>query len=128
MKPRNPFSHLFDWYANARERVQQYAARYPERIIAGMFIILLFAVAALLISKATHKNSYAGSIHFISDKLSLPHKPVTKPGHSLGSDMIDVLDAYREASAINPDSITAKDSLLLKEIDKDLNRILDEQD
>ncbi len=128
MKRRNPFSRSFDFYLDAREKVKLYAEKHPERIIAVMFIILLFAVAALLISKATHKNTYASSIYSISNKLSLPDQSRAKPGHSLGSDVMDLLGAYHQASSINPDSITPKDSLLLKEIDKDLNRILNEKD
>ncbi len=128
MKRRNLFSRSYELYREAREKVKSYADQHPERIIAAMFIILLFAVAAFLISKATHKNSYAGSIHTFSNKLSLPDKVNGKPGHSVGADVMDLLGAYHQASGINPDSITPEDSLLLKEIDKDLNRILDEKD
>lgn len=128
MKPRKDFKINPQLFTDLREKIKLYLERYPERVVAGMFIILLVAVAGLLLAKAMHQDTYSGSIDSISSKLRAPQKIKVNPGRSLSSEVMGVWQAYQQAQAINPDSITTKDSLLLKEIDKDLNSILDEKD
>ena len=91
-----------------------------------MFLILLLSVATLLISKASHKETYGSSIKSISSQINRPNS--IQQGKPITSEMMDILRIYGKASSINPDSITTQDSLMLKEIDKDINNILDEKD
>lgn len=127
MSKRNHFERLQELYSEIRVKTVLYKQKHPDKVIAGMFLILLLSVAVLLISKISHKNTYAGSIHSISNKIQIPKDSLKRPGKPIASEMMDILSIYGKARTINPDSITTKDSLLLKEINKDLNEILDEK-
>lgn len=126
MKQRNLFNRPMEIYSEKREKIKLYAEKHPERIIGAMFLILLIAVTAFLIMKATHKESRTSSLNEIFNRVSAPSaRPPEKP---MKAGILDLLSLYGKSKSINPDSLTLKDSLLIKEIDKDLNKILDEKD
>ncbi len=127
MSKRNLFERLQELYSDIRAKTFLYKQKHPDKVIAGMFLILLLSVAVLLMSKINHKDTYAGSIHSISNKMQVPKDSLKRPGKPIASEMMDIISIYGKARTINPDSITTRDSLLLKEIDKDLNKILDEK-
>lgn len=126
MRQRNLFSQVFGLYSDTREKIRLYAEKYPERIIGAMFLILLIAVTVFLITKATRKQDYRSSTRTLVSRLGAPSaKANIAP--ATGS-VLDLLSLYGKTKAINPDSLTLKDSLLIKEIDKDLKNILNEKD
>ena len=88
-----------------------------------MFLILLMSVTIFLITKATHEQSHRGSVTTLVKRISAP-TAAGKPSEPTTPDVIGLLGLYGKAKAINPDSLTLKDSLLLKEINRDLNKIL----
>ena len=128
MSKRNHFKRFQELYSDIRVKTILYKQKHPDKVIAGMFLILLLSVAVLLMSKISHKDTYAGSIHSFSNKIQVPKDSLKRPSKPIASEIMDILSIYGRTRAINPDSITTKDSLLLKEIDKDLNKILDEKD
>ncbi len=126
MKQRNPFNGIMGLYTGTREKVRLYAAQHPDKVIAAMFLILLVAVTIFLITKAIHQQNYNRSAGALLNRISAPAPlPAGKP---ITADILDLLTLYGKTKAINPDSLTLKDSLLLKEINRDLNKILDEKD
>lgn len=128
MRQRNLFNHLLELYADTGKKISLYAKEHPERVIGGMFLILLVSVAGLLISKAAHRETYSGSIHSISSKFSGTTSTQQMRGRPITADIMNLLTLYGKTRGINPDSLTLKDSLLLKEIDRGLNKILNEKD
>ncbi|PIQ20242.1 MAG: hypothetical protein COW65_16165 [Cytophagales bacterium CG18_big_fil_WC_8_21_14_2_50_42_9] len=126
MQQRNLFNQIKEFYSELRARFLIYKDKHPDRVIGAMFLILLLSVAILLISKASHKETYGSSIKSIRGQINQPNAiPQDK---TITSEMMDLLRVYGKASSINPDSLTAQDSLMLNEIDKDINKILDEKD
>jgi hypothetical protein len=126
MKQRNPFNGIMGLYTGTREKVRLYAGKQPDKVIAAMFLILLVAVTIFLITKATHPPNYNRSAGALLNRISAPVPPPA--GKPITADILDLLTLYGKTKAINPDSLTLKDSLLLKEISRDLNKILDEKD
>ncbi|KAA5539145.1 hypothetical protein [Adhaeribacter rhizoryzae] len=126
MKQRNPFNGMLGLYSGTREKVRLYAEKQPDKVIAAMFLILLVAVTIFLITKATHQQDYNRSAGALLNRISAPAPPPA--GKPITGDILDLLTLYGRTKAINPDSLTLKDSLLLKEINRDLNKILDEKD
>jgi len=125
MKQRNPFSPVLEFYSDTREKIIIYKEKYPERVIGLMFLILLVAVTIFLISKATRQDSYSGSAQTLVKRISAPTAAAAgKVGQPATTDVMSLLGLYGKAKSINPDSLTLKDSLLLKEINQDLNQIL----
>jgi len=125
MNKKNPFSPVQEFYSNTRGKIILYKEKYPERVIGLMFLILLVAVTIFLISKATHEDTYRGSAQTIVKRISAPTTAATvKQGKAVTTDVMSLLSLYGKAKAINPDSLDSKDTLLLKEINKDLNQIL----
>ena len=125
MKQRNPFSPVLEFYFDTREKIILYKEKYPERVIGLMFLILLIAVTIFLISKATHEDSYRGSAQTLVKRISAPTAAAPdKASKPITADVLGLLSLYGKANSINPDSLTLKDSLLLKEMNQDLNKIL----
>ncbi len=126
MSTKNPFSQVHDFFSDTREKIRLYAEKYPERVIAAMFFILLMAVTVFLITKATRKQEYRIST---KDLVSRVGAPTAKASIAPATgNILDLLSLYGKTKAINPDNLTLKDSLLLKEINQDLKNILNEKD
>jgi hypothetical protein len=126
MQQRNLFSQVHLFFSDTREKIRLYAEKYPERVIAAMFFILLIAVTTFLITKALRKESRSTSA---SDLFSRVGKPSARvPEKQSSANIIDLLSLYGKTKSINPDSLTLKDSLLIKEINQDLKNILNEKD
>ena len=126
MKQRNPFNGMLALYTSTREKVRLYVEQQPDKLIAAMFLILLVAVTIFLITKATHQQNYNRSAGTLLNRMSAPAP--TPAGKPITADILELLTLYGKTKAINPDSLTLKDSLLLKEINRDLNKILNEKD
>jgi len=75
------------------------------------------------------KETHSSSVNALAKRISAPTAAATvKPSQTITADVIGLLGLYGKAKAINPDSLTLKDSLLIREIDKDLKNILHEKD
>lgn len=122
MSTKNHFSQLQELFFDLREKAIRYKESYPERIIGAMFLILLVAVTIFLITKATRQQSHSGSANRLLGRISAPAP--TPPDKPIAADIMGLLGLYGKARGINPDSLTLKDSVLLKEINQDLNNIL----
>ncbi len=122
MSTKNPFNQVHEFYLNTRDRIILFKEKYPERVIGIMFLILLVAVTIFLISKASHENIYKGSAKTLFKRISAPTGVAS--GKPATTHVIGLLSLYGKANALNPDSLTLRDSLLLKEINKDLKQIL----
>jgi len=122
MNRKNPFKHPEELFFGLRQKVIGYRQQYPERIIAGMFLILLLALTIFLITKLTHPQSHKASATTLLKRMSIHKIPqATWPG---STDVTGLLSLYGKTRSIHPDSLTLKDSLLLREINNDLNKIL----
>lgn len=121
MNKRNLFKQMAEFFFGLREKIILFKQKHPERIIAGMFLILLVALAIFLVTKFTHKQSYKASATTLINRFHAP--AATSPG-TIPTDVMSLVSLYAKTKTINPDSLTLKDSLLLKEINKDLNKIL----
>lgn len=127
MLRRKDFKQPQELFFNIRDRIKLYTEQRPERVIAIMFLILLLSVIGLLIRNAVRSKGYQSSITSIYKELDRKNPPRLKPHRPLTSEMLSLMNIWSKASSIDPNSLTEKDTLLLKEIDKDLNRMWHEK-
>ncbi|PSR51922.1 hypothetical protein AHMF7605_28860 [Adhaeribacter arboris] len=122
MNRRNLFRQAVEFLLSTRQRIIIYRSKYPERIIAGMFLILLVAITIFLIRKVSHKQSHKATATTLINRISAADaSTATKP---VTTDLMNLVGLYSKAKSINPDSLTLNDSLVLKEINNDLKKIL----
>ena len=124
---KRDFKETSGLFSSKKKEFETYTRNHPRKVIAAMFLILLVAVTTLLISRLFNRKSYAASIgRFYSEMDSNSQK--TQLGKKSNTDgLIELYQLNGKLKQINPDSITAKDSLLLLEIETDLNNIIDEK-
>lgn len=100
------------------------ARRYPKATVGMMFATMCCTVVWLL----TSDPSSAGSgVNAAIDSLYAKATP-PETQRPLTADILTLLHLYASVSAIDPDSLTARDSTLLKGIDEQLNSIIYEND
>lgn len=123
------FNRIGGLYSRIKARAMLYADQHPKTVIAAMFFILLSAVTGLLVTRSMNRQGYGSEIDKIYAQINAGANPQKKMKRPITSEILDMLSIYNRAKAINPDSLTAEDSVLLKEIDDDLNKIIaDEKD
>ncbi|WP_276499844.1 hypothetical protein [Pontibacter litorisediminis] len=117
MRRRINFKHLRRWLARK-------ARQYPKAAIGAMFASMCCGLGWLLASEPdTVRAEPTHAISRLYAKASTPERQ-----RPLMADMFALVHLYTSVSAIEPDSLTAADSTLLKGIDEQLNSIIHEKD
>jgi len=114
-------------FSSNKKRFEIYTRDNPRKVIAAMFLILLIAVTALLVSRLFNRKGYGASLDRIYLEMESTNQNPKLAKRPTNADMLKLYELNGKMKEINPDSITAKDSLLLKEIESDLNKIIDEK-
>ncbi|WP_181308816.1 hypothetical protein [Rufibacter sp. XAAS-G3-1] len=128
MWKRRDFKEVVGQYSSKKEKVKLYAKDNPRKVIAAMFLILLISVTALLISRLFNRKGYGASIDRIFSEVDSGNQQVQLRKKSTTAELVELYQLKGKLNHINPDSIMTKDSLLLREIESDLNNIIDEKD
>lgn len=118
---RKAFKQFRDWSSHKREKGRVWADRHAGGVICFMFCVMVSGVLWLLITSNMRDRSTLDSLRTLSSGLQkgLQGTPVT-------TDVLEALRLYSRVQHINPDSLTARDSTFLKEIDQQLNSIIHE--
>lgn len=121
MSKRRSFNELLASFSTLKEKGKLYSKENPRLVIAAMFLILLLSVTGLLISRILFRKGYSDSVDKIYSKMEgAAEKPKLKERPNTGN-MLELYDLQRKMRTVDPDSLTLDDSLILKEISKDLD-------
>ncbi len=111
------------WILNKRGKTVAWANKHPKTIIAMMFGLMTLSLVWLLTSRQERGTDSFNSIYRELGQAQ-PYRPETAPT----ADVLELLRLYTTVQAIEPDSLTAQDSVFLKRIDHQLNSIIHEKD
>jgi predicted negative regulator of RcsB-dependent stress response len=126
MSKRNPFSGGMQQRCSCLlQSVRDFCASNPKALVLAMLVLLSVAVIGLLIVRHRHQETYAASAGKLYRQLDTSGSTMAT-GRSGAADMLELLRLYNAARQLNPDSLRARDSVFLKDIDQRLNRIIHE--
>ncbi|MFD1187207.1 hypothetical protein [Pontibacter rugosus] len=111
----------FNWLRDQRKKAAGWANQRPRFMIAAMFAVMGMGLVWLLFIREERQASSLDGI-FLKLHQAQPATPAPT------ADMLELLRLYSAVQAINPDSLTARDSAFLKDIDQQLNSIIHEKD
>ena len=101
--------------------VAGWANLHPKAMVAGMFCLMALGIIWLVAGRGEAQGSFDDTAKLLYSGFYKEQqaRPVTW-------DMMEMMRLYGEVQRINPDSLTPQDSAFLKDIDKQLNRIIHE--
>lgn len=111
----------FNWLFHKRGEAARWANLHPKAMMAGMFCLMACGTVWLIFDRGDAKGSFDDSVRQLYSGFN--KNPVDR---SAAADMLEAWRLYSEVQHINPDSLTARDSTLLKDIDQQLNSIIHE--
>ncbi|MFD3002656.1 hypothetical protein ACFS7Z_19960 [Pontibacter toksunensis] len=112
---------IFNRLLHIRRKAAGWANLHQKAMVAGMFCLMACGIIWLVASREEAQGSFDATAKLLYSGLDRKQqaRPVT-------SDMMEMMRLYGEVQRINPDSLTVQDSAFLKDIDKQLNRIIHE--
>ncbi|GAA4431415.1 hypothetical protein GCM10023188_18930 [Pontibacter saemangeumensis] len=90
-------------------------------MVAGMFFLMATGIVWLVASRGEAQERFDDTAKFLYSGFN--RKQQARP---VAANMLEMWQLYAKVKTLNPDSLTARDSTLLKDIDKQLNTILHE--
>jgi hypothetical protein len=104
-----------------RRRVSNWANTHQKAMVAGMFGLMALGIIWLVAGRSKAQGGFDDTAKLLYSGFNeeQQRRPVT-------AGMLEMMRLYREVQTINPDSLTAQDTAFIKDIDKQLNRILHE--
>jgi hypothetical protein len=104
-----------------REKAGHWANLHPKAVIAAMFSLMACGIIWLMLGRERAQHSFDGTARllFSGSDTKQQARPVT-------AGMLQAWQLYSSLQRINPDSLSARDSTFLQDIDKQLNRIIHE--
>jgi hypothetical protein len=118
---RKAFKQACGGFSHIRGKAAGWANRNPKAMIAGMFCVMAVGIVWLLASPREGQRSFDDSIKLLYSGFNKPQQ-----SSSVATDALEAWHLYSRVQSLDPDSVTARDSTILKEIDRQLNRIIHE--
>ena len=90
-------------------------------MIAAMFCLMASGIMWLLASRGEAQGSFDATAKLLYSGFSKEQQ-----ARPVSADMLQAWQLYSSLQSINPDSLSPQDSAFLRDIDKQLNRIIHE--
>jgi len=112
---------IFNRFLHKWRKAGQWATLHPKAVIAAMFSLMACGIIWLMLGRERAQHSFDDAAKHLYSGFDTKQqaRPVT-------TDMLQAWRLYSQMQTINPDSLSARDSTLLRDIDKKLNRIIHE--
>lgn len=104
-----------------RRRISNWVNAHQKVMVAGMFCLMASGIIWLLTSRSKAQGSFDDTAKLLYSGLDRKQQ-----GRSVPADLLEMWQLYSKVQAINPDSLSPKDSAFLHDIDKQLNHIIHE--
>lgn len=104
-----------------RRRISNWSSTHQKGMVAGMFCLMASGIVWLVAGRGEAGRSFDDTAKLLYSGFNKEQQtsPVT-------TDVLEAWRIYSQMQAIDPDSLTARDSSSLKHIDQQLNRIIHE--
>lgn len=112
---------IFNNLLHKREKAGEWANLHPKAVIAAMFSLMACGILWLTLGRERAQHSFDDKAKLLYSGFDTEQqaRPVT-------ADMLEMWQLYSSLQSINQDSLSARDSAFLKDIDKQLNHIIHE--
>ncbi|RDV11891.1 hypothetical protein DXT99_23595 [Pontibacter diazotrophicus] len=104
-----------------RRRIFNWANAHQKAVVIGMFCLMVTGIVWLVARPREEQGGFDATTKLLYSGFNKEYqaRPVT-------ANVMEMMRLYGEVQAINPDSLTARDSAFLKGIDQQLNNIIHE--